>query len=193
VNNKINRKQDILQNLARMLETDLGDRITTAGLAKEVGVSEAALYRHFPSKAKMFEALLDFCEESIFTRVNTILSSDDSTLNKCSLIASLVLNFSQKNPGLSRLLTAEVLLGETSRLKQRVSQIFDKLEVQIKQLIRNASVASGVSSVDSNAMARLLTALIEGRIQQFVRSNFEIQPADQWDNQWKLLSESWKI
>ncbi|MDH5433783.1 MAG: nucleoid occlusion factor SlmA [Gammaproteobacteria bacterium] len=193
MNNKINRKQDILQNLARMLETDLGDRITTAGLAKEVGVSEAALYRHFPSKAKMFEALLDFCEESIFTRVNTILSSDDSTLNKCSLIASLVLNFSQKNPGLSRLLTAEVLLGETSRLKQRVSQIFDKLEVQIKQLIRNASVASGVSSVDSNAMARLLTALIEGRIQQFVRSNFEIQPADQWDNQWKLLSESWKI
>lgn len=193
VDKKINRKQDILQSLARMLENDLNGRITTARLAKEVGVSEAALYRHFPSKARMYESLLDFCEESIFSRINTISSGSESALVKCSYIARLVLNFSQKNAGISRLLTGEVLLGETERLKQRVSQLFNKLELQIKQIIRNEAIEKGISSVDSAAMAKLISALIEGKIQQFVRSSFDIDPAAQWDVQWRLLSAGWEL
>jgi len=186
---KSNRKQDILQSLAYMLETDLGDRITTARLAKEVGVSEAALYRHFPSKARMYESLLDFCEESLFTRINAIASSNSSCEEKCSLIASLVLNFCQKNAGISRLLTGEVLLGETERLKSRVSQLFDKLELSIKQVIRNAAVEAGNSSLDAGASAKLLTSVIEGRLQQFVRSSFSIEPTELWETQWRLLRQ----
>ena len=186
---KTNRKQDILQSLAHMLENDLGDRITTARLAKEVGVSEAALYRHFPSKARMYESLLDFSEENIFSRINSISSGPQAALEKCFMIASLVLNFSQRNAGISRLLTGEVLLGETERLKERISQLFDRLEIQIKQVIRNDAIANNQSTVDASAMAKLITSVIEGRIQQFVRSSFNIDPVAHWDNQWKLLTK----
>lgn len=186
---KTNRKQDILQSLAHMLENDLSDRITTARLAKEVGVSEAALYRHFPSKARMYESLLDFSEESIFSRVNSISEGEQSSLDKCYMIASLVLNFAQRNAGISRLLTGEVLLGETQRLKERVSQIFDRLELQVKQILRDESFKSGQSTLDSGAMAKLITSVIEGRMQQFVRSSFKNDPVAQWDNQWKILTQ----
>jgi len=187
VDKKTNRKQDILQSLAHMLENDLGDRITTARLAKEVGVSEAALYRHFPSKARMYESLLDFCEESIFTRVNSISEGPQSAIEKCYMIASLVLNFSQRNAGISRLLTGEVLLGETQRLKERISQLFDRVELQIKQVLRHEAIEQNKSSVDSAAMAKLITTVIEGRVQQFVRSNFKIEPVANWELQWKML------
>lgn len=186
---KANRKQDILQKLASMLEDDLSERITTARLAKAVGVSEAALYRHFPSKARMYETLLDFCEESIFTRVNHIAASPQSALEKSFLIASFVLNFSQKNPGISRLLTAEVFLGETARLKQRVSQIFDKLELSIKQLIRNESIAEKNSTLESATTASLIAAIIEGRIQRFVRSGFSLSAIENWETQWLILMQ----
>lgn len=189
VDKKTNRKQDILQSLAHMLETDLSARITTARLAKEVGVSEAALYRHFPSKARMYESLLDFCEESIFSRVNSISNNEQSSLEKCNLIAVLVLNFSQRNAGISRLLTGEVLLGETARLKDRVSQLFDKLELQIKQVLRTQAIEDGKSTVDSAAMAKLITSLIEGRVQQFVRSNFKIDPTSNWEVQWRIVCQ----
>lgn len=184
---KSNRKQDILQSLAYMLENDLGDRITTARLAKEVGVSEAALYRHFPSKARMYESLLDFWEESIFSRINTICDNSESALDKCSMIATLVLNFSQKNAGISRLMTGEVFLGETQRLKERTSQLFDRLELQIKQVIRDEAIKSGQASVDAAAKAKLIASVIEGRVQQYVRSNFKIEPTLNWESQWKLL------
>ncbi|WP_342779774.1 nucleoid occlusion factor SlmA [Aliikangiella coralliicola] len=189
VDKKSNRKQDILQSLAHMLESDLGDRITTARLAKEVGVSEAALYRHFPSKARMYESLLDFCEESIFSRVNSVASGPQPAIEKCYTVASLVLNFSQRNAGISRLLTGEVLLGETQRLKERISQMFDKLELNLKQILRTEAIEQGNSSVDSAAIAKLITSVIEGRVQQFVRSNFAIQPVDQWEVQWRLLRQ----
>ena len=185
---KKNRKQDILQSLAHMLENDLGERITTARLAKEVGVSEAALYRHFPSKARMYEALLDFCDESIFSRVNKISSGEQDSLEKCYMIAVLVLNFSQRNAGISRLLTGEVLLGENQRLKYRVSQFFDKIELQVKQILRNEAVNTGKATVDSAALAKLITSVIEGRIQQYVRSSFKLEPTADWDVQWRLLS-----
>ena len=187
VEKKANRKQDILQSLAHMLETDLSDRITTARLAKEVGVSEAALYRHFPSKARMYESLLDFCEESIFSRVNSIAEGPQSALEKSNLVASLVLNFSQRNAGISRLLTGEVFLGESDRLKHRVSQFFDKLELQIKQMIRNQAIEQADSTIDAGATAKLITSVVEGRVHQFVRSGFNLDPVAQWDTQWRLL------
>jgi TetR/AcrR family transcriptional regulator len=184
---KSNRKQDILQSLALMLEEDLSERITTARLAKHVGVSEAALYRHFPSKARMYESLLDFSEESVFTMINNISQSDLSGLDKCQKICQLILGFSQKNPGISRLLMGEVLLGETKRLKERVSQFFDKIETQIKQVHRDDAIKDNRSTVESAAYAKFLTTLIEGRLQQFVRSQFKYLPMDNWDTQWTLV------
>lgn len=187
VDKKTNRKQDILESLVYMLENGLGERITTSRLAKQVGVSEAALYRHFPSKARMYESLLDFCEESIFSRVNSIGSGQESALNKCYMISHFMLNFFHKNAGISRLLTGEVLLGEVLRLKERVSQLFDKLELQMKQVLRNEAVAAGESSVDSAALAKLINSIVEGRLQQFVRSSFKLDPRENWEIQWKLL------
>ena len=186
---KKNRKQDILENLALMLEQELSERITTARLAKQVGVSEAALYRHFPSKARMYESLLDFSEESIFSRINQIVSESQDSLDQCNKICQLILGFSQKNPGISRLLTGEVLLGETQRLKDRISQIFDRVELQLKQIHRDNAVRNTQSTIDSGAIAKLLTSLVEGRIQQFVRSKFKIEPLNQWDVQWCLVVE----
>ncbi|MBV1910968.1 MAG: nucleoid occlusion factor SlmA [Kangiellaceae bacterium] len=183
---KKNRKQDILQNLAFMLESELSERITTAKLAKQVGVSEAALYRHFPSKARMYESLLDFSEETIFSVINQINSESIDVDAKTYKICSFILGFSQKNPGISRLLTGEVMLGEPSRLKDRISQMFDRIELEIKQLHRDAAIASGASTLESAALAKFVTTILEGRIQQFVRSKFKIEPMTQWDVQWKL-------
>jgi TetR/AcrR family transcriptional regulator len=184
---KINRKQDILQNLALMLEEQLSDRITTARLAKQVGVSEAALYRHFPSKARMYESLLDFSEESLFSRINQIAGEQQDLATKFNKISLLVLGFCQKNPGISRLLTGEVLLGETQRLKDRISQIFDRIELVLKQVHRDDAIRNNDSSLDSAAVAKLVTSVLEGRIQQFVRSRFKIEPTALWDAQWRLL------
>jgi len=186
---KNNRKQDILQNLALMLEQDLSERITTARLAKQVGVSEAALYRHFPSKARMYESLLDFSEESIFSRINQITAGSGDAIQKFEKISLLVLGFCQKNRGISRLLTGEVLLGETQRLKDRISQIFDRIEVELKKVHRDDAIKANCSTQDSAAIARLVGSLIEGKLQQFVRSKFKIEPLDQWSVQWRLLSQ----
>jgi len=185
---KKNRKQDILQNLALMLEQELSERITTARLAKQVGVSEAALYRHFPSKARMYESLLDFSEENIFSRINAIASGTQEIFEKYNTICKLILGFSQKNPGISRILTGEVLLGETQRLKDRISQFFDRIELQLKQIHRDDAIKRTDPTIDSGAIAKLVASVIEGRIQQFVRSKFSIVPSDGWDVQWRLIS-----
>ncbi len=184
---KKNRKQDILENLALMLEQDLSERITTARLAKQVGVSEAALYRHFPSKARMYESLLDFCEDAIFTRINQISSDSQSSLDKFNIISQLVLGFCQRNPGISRLLTGEVFLGETERLKDRISQFFDRIELAFKNIHRDNAIKNKESTNDSAAIAKLLTSVVEGRVQQFVRSKFRIKTTEQWDVQWRIL------
>lgn len=187
---KKNRKQDILQNLAFMLENELSDRITTAKLAKQVGVSEAALYRHFPSKARMYESLLDFSEESIFGLIRKIDAEPLKAVEKIYQISNLLLGFSQKNPGISRLLTGEVLLGEPLRLKERISQLFDRLELELKQIHRDETVREGNSSLNSAAVAKLVTSILEGRIQQFVRSKFKISPTEHWEAQWKFIEAS---
>ena len=132
---KPTRRQQILESLAYMLEENKGARITTARLAKEVGVSEAALYRHFPSKARMFESLLEFIEESIFTRINIIVGQSAMNEDRAGQIIHLVLTFASRNPGISRILTGEALTGEEQRLRLRVAQLFNRLEVQLKQVL----------------------------------------------------------
>lgn len=181
------RRQDILQSLVHMLIELQGEHITTAALARSVGVSEAALYRHFPSKAKMFEALIEFIEESVFTRVNKILLEESQTEMRVQKIVLLVLGFADKNPGLARLMQGDVLVGETARLRQRVSQIYDRLETQLRQVLREADPA-GVSftAVD---FARLLLAVVEGHIAQFVRSGFRMSPVEGWERRWQLLCD----
>lgn len=186
---RISRKEHILQSLARMLESSPGERITTAALAREVGVSEAALYRHFPSKARMFEGLIAFIEETLFTRITRILEDEPSAARRCEKILTLVLTFAEKNPGMTRLLTGDALQGETERLRVRISQLFDRLEAQIKQILREAQIRENLKcAVSPSVMASLLMASAEGRLMQFVRSEFKKLPTEHWDEQWQFLS-----
>ena len=187
---KLSRKDQILQALAHMLESSPGERITTARLAQEVGVSEAALYRHFPSKAKMFEGLIAFIEDSLFSRVSRIVSDEDQALVACQRILTLLLIFCEKNPGLTRILTGDALNGETDRLRTRVVQLFERLETQIRQVLREAELKEGVrTQLTHTATANMLLAIAEGRISQFVRSRFRRKPSENWDDQWKSLSQ----
>ena len=184
------RKQEILEALAHMLEANPGDRITTAKLAEAVGVSEAALYRHFPSKAKMFEGLIEFVEESIFSRVQVITVEDSQALSRCYKILSLLLMFTERNPGITRILNGDALAGETGRLRARVQQFYDRLETQLKQILRDAEVREGLRPVITvSAAANLLLASAEGRICQYVRSEFKRRPTEYWDEQWQLLTQ----
>ena len=190
-NNKVSRKDQILQALARMLETAPGERITTAALAEEVGVSEAALYRHFPSKARMFEGLIKFIEETLFLRISRILDDESSAETRCHNILTLLLNFSDKNPGMTRLLTGDALAGETERLRARIAQLFNRVESQLKQVLREAQIRENLKpGVSPTALANLLLATCEGRLAQFVRSEFKKSPLENWDIQWEFLSSN---
>ena len=184
------RAQEILQALARMLEVSRGGRITTAALAAEIGVSEAALYRHFPSKTRMYEGLIDFIEETIFARVTTIINDEPDAINQCYRILSLCLTFSEKNAGISRILHGDALAGENQRLQQRVAQLFSRLESQLKQIIRQAELSQGITINPSPAIAvDLMINLVEGKISQFVRSDFKQPPTQYWSEQWALVSD----
>ncbi|WP_346795808.1 nucleoid occlusion factor SlmA [Halomonas sp. Bachu 37] len=186
---KPRRREQILQALALMLEEDSGKRITTAALARQVGVSEAALYRHFPSKARMFEGLIDFIEENLFARITRILEEVPDTLARCHTIITLLLGFAEKNPGLSRVMGGDVLTGETARLRQRIHQLFERLETQLKQVLREAELREGLRpTITASAAANLLMAQAEGRISQYVRSDFQRLPTEHWEDQWVLLS-----
>lgn len=185
---KPSRKQQILEALAQELESSPGERITTAGLAKAVGVSEAALYRHFPSKAKMFEGLIEFIEDTIFTIVNQILNEQKSATVRTEAILKLVLGFAERNAGISRLLAGDVLVGETERLRQRISQFYERLETQLKQVLREGEMNNELApSLPIKPTANLLLATVEGRLNQFVRSGFKHSPLEHWDDQWSLL------
>ncbi|GIT23929.1 MAG: nucleoid occlusion factor SlmA [Gammaproteobacteria bacterium] len=189
--NKKSRKDQILQALARMLETSPGERITTAALAKEVGVSEAALYRHFPSKARMFEGLIKFIEETLFLRISRILNEETNAEVRCHKILTLLLTFSDKNPGMTRLLTGDALAGETARLRVRIVQFYSRLESQLKQILREAQIRENLkATVSPTALANLLLASVEGRLTQFVRSEFQQSPLENWDTQWEFLSRN---
>lgn len=183
------RAQEILQALARMLELSRGGRITTAALAAEIGVSEAALYRHFPSKTRMYEGLIDFIEETIFARVRTIVSDEPDAVTQCYRILSLVLAFSEKNPGITRILNGDALTGETERLHDRVAQLFDRLESQLKQTLREAEIRDGLKlSVPVSVAANLMLVSAEGKISQYVRSGFTKLPTEHWSEHWPLIT-----
>ena len=183
------RAQAILEALAQQLENQPGQRITTASLAKAVGVSEAALYRHFPSKARMFEALIEFIEESVFGLVNRILQDHPQAPSRCEHILSVLLGFSARNPGLTRILIGDALTGENERLRTRITQFYERLETQFKQILREAESKNELPvGHPSAAIANLLLAVAEGRINQFVRSGFKQTPLDRWDQQWALLA-----
>ena len=182
------RRQQILESLVHMLEANPGDRITTASLAREVGVSEAALYRHFPSKFKMFEGLIDFIEVTIFSRVGRILQEEELCVPRVGRILNLVLNFAERNPGITRILTGDALTGENERLHQRIVQFYQRLETQIKQIIKEAELKEDVHTTSVAATANLMMAATEGRIVQFVRSQFQYRPTECWHEQWQMLS-----
>ena len=187
---KSSRKEQILQALAHMLQTSPGKKITTSALAQEVGVSEAALYRHFPSKAKMFEGLINFIEDSLFTRINHIIEEEKDSLAQCQLISMLILGFAENNPGITRILTGDALAGETERLRKRVEHLFEHLETQLRKIFREAALKEQRKTVLSiSETANLMLALIEGRISQFVRSEFQRPPTENWNGQWQLISE----
>ncbi len=186
-----NRRQEILQAFALMLETHPGSRITTAALASQVGVSEAALYRHFPSKAKMLEGLIEFVEESVFSRIGRILAEETSAEARCRMILWLLLSFAERNPGMARLLVGDALLGESQRLRTRVRQLFDRLETQLRSIHREWSAHRVPAPVPgSTAAANLLLSAAEGRINQFVRSEFRALPTAGWEEQWKALERA---
>jgi TetR/AcrR family transcriptional regulator len=186
--NRRNRKQQILEVLALQLEENPGTRITTASLARAVGVSEAALYRHFASKAKMFEALIDFSEESVFGLINSILEQEKDAIVRCEKIVHLLLGFSERNPGITRVLVGDALVGENERLRGRVLQFFERLETQFKQILREANLNDGarlVGTIDSGANQML--AHVEGKMSQFIRTSFSKKPTEYFKDQWQSI------
>ena len=188
VSQKSNRRQQILETLARELETHPGSRITTAELAAAVGVSEAALYRHFASKAKMFEALIDFAEDSVFGIINTILAQDKNAVGRCEKIIRLLLGFAERNPGISRVLLGDALVGEHERLRVRVNQFFERIETQFRQILREANLSDDVRTVAPiDATANHLLAIAEGKMSRYARSEFNRRPTEHWEEQWPVL------
>jgi len=188
---KPNRRQEILQAFAQMLESNPGSRITTAALARQVGVSEAALYRHFPSKAKMLEGLIEFVEESLFSRITRIMAEEPTAQHRCRSVLWLLLSFAERNPGLSRLLAGDALQGETDRLRARMRQVFDRLETQLRLIMREWAVTRVPGpELGITAGANLLLSAAEGRINQFVRSEFTALPTASWEEQFEALERS---
>jgi TetR/AcrR family transcriptional regulator len=182
------RKQAILEALASELEQHPGDRITTAALARAVGVSEAALYRHFPSKARMFEGLIGFAEENVFARINQILSEEKNTQARVAKVIYLLLGFADRNPGITRVLLGGALIGERERLHERVQQFFGRIDLQLRQILREAQLRQDVRlRCSPEEAAALLTAFVEGRMQQFLRSRFAQSSLSAWDADWPVL------
>ncbi len=187
---KPNRREEILQALAQMLESNDGaSRITTAKLAKKVGVSEAALYRHFPSKARMFEDLIEFIEESLLSRINRIVDDEKDTLTRIQLVLQLLLAFAERNPGLTRILTGHALMFENERLRERINQLFERIETQLRQILRERKIREGKTfPIDERILAAQLLGQIEGSFSRFVRSDFKYQPTENFEEYWSLLS-----
>ncbi|RYM51164.1 nucleoid occlusion factor SlmA [Serratia proteamaculans] len=187
---KRNRREEILQTLAQMLESSDGSqRITTAKLAANVGVSEAALYRHFPSKTRMFDSLIEFIEDSLITRINLILQDEKETFNRLRLILLLVLGFAERNPGLTRIMTGHALMFEQDRLQGRINQLFERIEAQLRQVLKERKLREGKGFiVDETLLASQLLAFCEGMLSRYVRSEFRYRPTQEFDGRWPLLA-----
>jgi TetR/AcrR family transcriptional regulator len=183
------RRVQILQTLATMLEQPGAERITTAALAARLEVSEAALYRHFASKAQMFEGLIEFIESSVFTLVNQIAERDDAGAAQAHKIVTVLLQFGEKNPGMTRVMVGDALVFEHERLLARMNQFFDRLESQLRQSLRAGADAGGsvTPTVDGNVQASVLTAFAIGRLARFARSGFRRSPTEHLEPALKLL------
>ncbi len=177
------RRVQILQTLAQMLEQPGADRITTAALAAKLSVSEAALYRHFASKAQMFEGLIEFIESSVFSLINQIVEREPSGAQQAAKMLAVVLQFGEKNPGMTRVMVGDALVFENERLIARMNQFFDRVESQLRQSLRAAAEAAGSPqpTVDGNAQASALTAFAVGRLQRYARSGFKRSPTEHLD------------
>jgi len=174
------RRVQILQALAAMLEQPGAERITTSALAAKLEVSEAALYRHFASKAQMFEGLIEFIEQSVFTLVNQIAEREPEAAARTRKLVIMVLQFAEKNPGMTRVMVGDALVFENERLQERMNQFFDKLESGLKQNLRDAAAAAGAATptVDAQVRASVIVAFMMGRMQRFARSGFRRLPSE---------------
>ncbi len=191
------RRIQILQALAEMLEQPGADRITTAALAARLGVSEAALYRHFASKAQMFEGLIEFIEQSVFTLVNQIAEREQADAQaegaplprQAARVIAMVLQFAEKNPGMTRVMVGDALVFENARLQLRMNQFFDKIESTLKQGLRSVADEGGSAtpSVDAQVTASALTAFLVGRLHRYARSGFKRLPSEHLDASLALI------
>ena len=180
------RKQQILETLAKMLETPKREKITTAALAAKLDVSEAALYRHFAGKAQMFEGLIEFIEQSLFGLVNKITGEEQEGLRQVRRILTVMLLFAEKNPGMTRVLIGDALVNEDDRLQLRINQLFDRVESTLKQSLRIAETQTG-RKLNPEAQANLLICFVIGRWQQFAKSGFKRKPMEFVQEQLTLL------
>ena len=184
------RRDQILQTLAEMLERPAGEKITTAALAARLRVSEAALYRHFKGKAQMFEGLIEFIEQTLFALVNKITAEEKSGVRQLEAIISVLLGFAQKNRGMTRVLIGDALVNEDERLQARINQLHDRLEAALKQALRFGVTQNEIAGeVDISAHANALMCFVTGRWHQFAKSGFKRDPAELWAKQWRLLME----
>jgi TetR/AcrR family transcriptional regulator len=184
------RKDQILQTLAQMLENPAGEKATTAALAARLGVSEAALYRHFRGKAEMFEGLIGFIEQTLFALINKITSEEKSGVRQLESIMSILLAFAQKNRGMTRVLVGDALVNEDERLQTRINQLNERLEAALKQALRfGVSQGEIAQEVDIAAQANLMMSFVTGRWHLFARSGFRRDPVELWPMQWRQLMQ----
>ena len=191
------RKVQILQVLAEMLQDPKGERITTAALAAKLQVSEAALYRHFASKAQMFEGLISFIEETVFGLINKITAEETDGTKQVHQILAMLLSFAERNPGMVRVLIGDALVNEDDRLRVRINQLHDRLESTLKQCLRVAGTQKPADPTaphparpgneDPAARANLMLCYVVGRWHQFAKSGFKRHPGEQWEQQWPWL------
>ena len=184
------RKTQILQTLAQMLENPASEKVTTASLAARLEVSEAALYRHFSGKAQMFEGLIEFIEETLFALVNKITSEEKSGTRQIEAIVGVLLGFSQKNKGMTRVLIGDALVHEDEKLQARINQLHDRLEAALKQAVRFGVTQKELhAETDASACANLILSFVTGRWHQFAKSGFKRDPAELWNRQWRQIME----
>ena len=183
------RRQQVLTVLIHMLHSERGmERMTTARLAKEVGVSEAALYRYFPSKTKMFEALIEHIENTLLSRITASMRNETQTMNRIHDILQTILDFARKNPGLTRILTGHALMFEDAQLQVRVAQFFNRLEMQFVNILQMRKLREGRGfNVDERVIASHLVTLCEGQFMRYVRTNFRLNASQSFEQQWRFI------
>lgn len=182
------RKLQILQTIVEMLEQPKGEKITTAALAARLDLSEAALYRHFPSKFMMYQGLIDFIEQTVFGLINKISTEEQDGMKQIEGIVGLLLGFAKKNRGMTRVLIGDALVNEDERLQQRINQLLDRVEATLKQSLRIAATQGKLEAdADFCAHANLLLCFVVGRWNQFGKSGYAKDPMAQWPQQWGII------